>query len=161
MSTQPVTGVVGQANHRAVLVAPRSITFAHPMWMIGLKPDVQVEISIDLAKEAGLEVRIFQRKVQSPTQFALINVRHNAKHRRTPCAILKGTQSLTKAAGTLAWLIHQKQNRRAECGSLTEERLGAPSWTGKEVCTAALLTSRTVFRNSSALCFREYVVEEA
>ena len=61
----------------------------------------------------------------------------------------------------LAWLIHQKQNRSAECGSVTEERLGAPTWTGKEVCTAALLTSRTVFRNSSALSFQECVVEEA
>ena len=61
----------------------------------------------------------------------------------------------------LAWLIHQKQNRSAECGLVTEERLGAPSWTGKEVCTAALLTSRTVFRNSSALSFRGRVVEQA
>ena len=58
----------------------------------------------------------------------------------------------------LAWLIHQKQNRSAECGLMTEERLGAPSWIDKEVCTAALLTSRTVFQNGSALSFRECVV---
>src|ERR1700722_9716819 len=59
----------------------------------------------------------------------------------------------------LAWLIHQKQNRSAECGLMTEERLGAPSWIDKEVCTAALLTSRTVFQNGSALSFRECVVD--
>ena len=75
---------------------------------------------------------------------------------RLPVSLL-----LPLPAADLAWLIHQKQNRSAECGLVTEERLGAPSWTGKEVCTAARLISRTVFRNSSALSFRECAVEEA
>jgi len=30
-----------------------------------------------------------------------------------------------KSDAGLAWLIHQKQNRSAECGSVTEERLGS------------------------------------